>query len=158
MTWRVTAETLSVSDTDGSTLRVTQRIIARKNFILKAIRVGMVAVGDPTFTDISYSICADRGNMPAGYIADSTNVRTKVSMMTQPHGVYFFHMAFDNILLRKDQQYHFVPFVSAYAPSDTSLLLWKAAWPDPVYKDNVLYSYVDKLTSPYEIILIGSEV
>jgi hypothetical protein len=141
MTWTVYGKPYA-ADADLTGTAIFQPLTFDYPVILKAVRVWLIAMGNPTFTSLSMKIYSDDSQQatrtPKTLLYTSTNSPTKASIFTASHGVKETYFEFANVNLAGGTYYNFVINASGYSGASTSShLAWRIEWPDPQYDDSV---------------------
>jgi len=160
MTWRIWCrpwDSGQLANTD-----IFQPVTPKKNIILIGCRTWIVAISDPTFTDLNMKIYSNDDNAavdtPLELLATSTNSQAKADIITLDHGVKEIYFNFDNVSLQENTKYNFVMNGTGYVPTSSSFLCWRKAYPDPVYTAGYTPTKESLGVAPYEIYLIGGDL
>lgn len=122
---------------DMTDTSIFQPVVIPDNIIVKGFRTWIAYQGDPTYTDINMKIYSNLAGSPAKLLHTSTDSRTKAEIqLVEDHGIKEIYFTFDDINLRSGDTYHVVLNGTGYSPTASSFLIWRAAWPDPVYTTN----------------------
>jgi hypothetical protein len=140
-----------------------QPITIADDMVLAAVRTSVVVIGNPVFTSLCMKLYSNEtvGGLatPRKLLATSTDVRTKAEVHTLPHGVKEVYFTFGNLPLKGGDTYNLVVNGTGYAPvADSSLLAWRKAWPDPVYRGGFTPTLINVNAAPYELYLIGARL
>lgn len=143
-----------------------QPVTFNKNIILKAARVWIISISDPTYTSLNMKIYSSEPDSagrdkPNKLIFSSTNSVTKAQIQTLAHANKEIFFQFDDEPMQQNTKYHFVVNGVGYSPTaGTNFLAWRQGFPDPVLRtglstNDISLQRVNKL--PYTIYFIGAE-
>jgi len=141
MTWRVYGLPY-YNDSDLTDTTIYQPMRFSTPVVLKACRIWLVIMGDPTFTSLNMKIYGNDEDaadpIPSVLLETSTNTQSKADLISLDHGVRETYFEFQNPALVKNTWYHFVLNATGYSgASDSSHIAWRIQWPDPIYDTNV---------------------
>lgn len=161
MTWRVYARPWETSElTDSS---VYQPIKFPYNMTVRAVRIRLVFIGDPTFTSINCKVFKNATTTanpePFGSaLFTSSDSRTKAELvLLQDHGIKETYFEFDDVTFRKGVWYHFVINGSGYTYAESSHLAWMKVFPDPYYPASYTPNAITIGSCPFAISFIGAK-
>lgn len=155
MALRVWGEPLLTADATGN--RVFSPFIPAKNVILRAIRFRVIFNNDPTLTSIAGRIHANDNGSVGPKIADSTDSRTKLELITQGNGVVESYLTFNDLPLRSGDTYYVLLTLNGYTGTASSHVAWEKAWPDPVLVPPG-HDFNSLLTNPRYVYFITAEL
>lgn len=157
MGWRVWGTRLVDTDLTSGT-NVFQPFKPNSNIMLRAIRTWFIFYNDPTITSLTMSIYSNDGGTPGQKIFDSSTTHTKAQMITLENGVKEVYFQFDDVAMRAEDTYHFVPRGTGYSSNwDTSGLAWMKGFPDPVYRP-AGFDFESLGNAPYTLYAIGANL
>lgn len=127
------------------------------NVIVRAIRTRYIFFGNPSFSDLTVKLYADRAGEVAGLFAPSTTTHQKVDLFSDTHALVETYFEFNYVSMRKNLIFNLITSANGYTYSDGSHISWVKAWPDPVYEDrNPTFEQLG--TSSYFLSVIADEL
>lgn len=156
MAWRVWGDQFLTADLTGTSQYL--RFKPTANISLRAIRTWFVFYNDPSYTNLTMHLYSDRDSLPGSKIADSITFHNKADLYTENNAHVETHFEFSDISLRQDTYYHFVASATGYTYSDSSLIAWTKAFPDPVHPNPKNPDFVDLAIQPYFLTIVGDEL
>lgn len=159
MGWRVFGDPWETGELENKTKFVT--IEFGSNKIIRAIRTWVIVYNDPVFTNLNMKIYSNEvvssDNTPKKLLATSTNTLTKAEIITLDNGVKEIYFEFDDFPVVGADKYNLVINGAGYAPTGSSHLAWRKAFPDPVYSGGFTPSIERMMYAPYEVYAIGGD-
>jgi len=156
MAWSVWGRDYTTAELTNSTH--TARCKMNEHTVLRAVRVGITVLNNPTFTNLSMKIFSDKeDDTKGGLIATSTNVITKSEITTLANAIKEIYFEFNDVLLHGSLYYHFGLTGTGHSFSPTSTIAWKKAWPNPIYTLNLTTTLVSSGTAPFDLHFIGAD-
>jgi len=156
MAWRIWA-TPYINASDLTDTSIHQPFDPARNMVLKAVRTWILFLDDPVITSLALKIYTDSGGSPDTLIATSSSV-SKADALALDSGIREVPFEFQTpVPLADGETYHFVLNGVGYAPTTSSYIGWRRAYPNPAYKAVYTPTLVNVLSAPHELVLIGAE-
>lgn len=155
-TWQ---EELFTADATSSK-RVFQPFKCNRNCVVNRIRIGLVGIGNPTFSDVYAEIYAYDSvkKIPTKLLYTSTNQVNKTDLTTEDNFAKEIPIDFNSVALNGDTYYAIIIRAHGYTYSYNSYLGWRKDFPDPAYKINNSANSMSSVgTVSYWIRFIGDE-
>jgi hypothetical protein len=160
MAWEFYGDEMLTADATGKSL--FQAWTPNRNLVLRAARCWVVLFGDPTFTNLSLKLYANREGEPGVLLETSSTTWDPddiyTDRVTNPNAVKEVYFEFANPALHNGATYHFVLNADGYTYSEASCIAWKKAWPDPVYRPGVDRTTNGIATAPKELVIVGDDL
>jgi hypothetical protein len=151
----------NASDLTGSSTATYQPFRMNDNIILKGLRHWIIFYNNPSVNSLKCSIYADDFSSgvhtPSSLIAESSTIWTKSDIITLDNGFFEIYYEFDDIPLQGSTWYHVVFNATTYAPTASSFVAVRLAYPDPVYATGLTVNPTKLDTMPYALYFIGAE-
>lgn len=158
MTWEVYG-TPYYNDSDLTDTTVKQSMIFDTAVLLRAVRVGIILVGDPTFTSMNMKIYNSALTVA---LYTSTNVQTKAQLLTtEDNGICETWFEFNDVMLARGDTYYFVLNATGYSgASESSHIAWMSTYPKSIHPTDAdtraeleayplhLYAYTSRFDTP----------
>ena len=145
-------DTGQLSDTSNFT-----KFKFKSNLILKAIRINIIVIDNPTFTDLNLKVYSDRAGVPDKLLATSTNVQTKAAIHTLANAAKEIFFEFAEQAFLGEVFYHLVLNGTGYSPTASKYLLWEIQGVDPIYSGGSAAILKFGL-NPFKFSVISSDV
>lgn len=133
MTWDVWGKVINT--TEAANAAVFQPFKFQRNTILRAVKVKLLLINDPTFTAVTAKIFGNNENTanpePSTLLYSATNTKAKGDLLTQNSAIAETYFEFDDPMLRFGTYYHLVLNLTGYTAASDSYVAWKHAFPDP---------------------------
>jgi hypothetical protein len=135
-----------------------QPFVLNQSISLKAIRLTVILYNNPTLTGLQAHIYSNRGGVPYGLIASSTNDWDKSEISTYDNAARQIYFEFSQRHLNGSDTYHIVLTSDTYTGTDSSHIAWKLNFPDGIYTNDMTEQVRYLNVWPQELVFIGSEL
>lgn len=157
--WRMIGRTQDTADVTGVPA-LTQRFRhPSRSMVIHGCQIGMILVGDPSFTAVEARIYSDRSGSPGKLLRTSTNSWTKAQCLeAEDHGVKFAGFNFNFFNARVGVWYHLALIPLSYTGDYDSHLGWRTSYPDPQYPTGLTVNAAKGAKLHLDFALIGALV
>lgn len=156
-TLRVYADSFANADFSGAP-RLSQPFTLNRNTKVKAASTKFVIYNSPTFTTLGLRIYADRQGRPSELLHTFTKTFTLAQLTTLAYAHVEARFDLTNIIwLRKDVQYHLVPWVTGASFDTTHYIAWMKGYPDPSTTHSTPINSFNVSGAPFHMALIGAD-
>ena len=156
MALRVFADLFTTADMTGTSQYLT--FSPGRNMSLKAVRTWLVMYNNPSFTNLTMKLYADRNGEPGKLKSSSLSFKSTVDLNLDDYTYVETFFEFPLPDLHETTDYHLVINCSGYTFSEGSFIAWAKAWPDPVYGNPSSPTFEGVAVQPYFLSVIGDEL
>jgi hypothetical protein len=154
-TYDVYGDSFTTSDFTNGSKSVSFKL--ESNSIIKYIRTRIILYNDPIFTNITAKISYDNNGSIGSLYKNSITTWAKSQILTLDNGCNELYFEFEDIVLDKNNKYHFQILGTGANFSDSSHIAWKTSYPFPVYVEGWTPAFRKLPQFPYDFVATGEK-